>query len=192
METLVYDNDFETQDVSGLWRGEIVNFRGNNMLGFFNRSGFTLGLINLPSHNYIEVSFDLYTLDSWDGNADNEDGPDFWEMKVDGASYLRTTFRNRPCVGRDCPAQSYPGSYPSVNYPRTGAEPGITYGGCVLNQEPDGAAHYRIVRLIPHTSDEFRLDIDDQLKQDDVAPANRGCDESWTLDNLKIKAVSIN
>jgi|GEM_PF-861398 len=60
-------------------------------LGRFGNDAVTLGLTNLPSHDRIEVAFDLFVIDTWDGNA-STNGPDYWEWWADGERQLRTTF----------------------------------------------------------------------------------------------------
>jgi hypothetical protein len=55
----------------------------------------TLDLGGLPTHDSVEISYDLYIIDSWDGNSTQNDyGPDYWTWWAGGERQLRTTFVN--------------------------------------------------------------------------------------------------
>src|ERR1700735_4425231 len=77
-EVTVYHNDFETGNLSNISNGVISQFNGSNVLGRFSNGNFTLSINNLPDHNLIAVSFDLYIHDNWRGNLAPE-GPEIWE-----------------------------------------------------------------------------------------------------------------
>ncbi|RLC77612.1 MAG: hypothetical protein DRI81_08290, partial [Chloroflexi bacterium] len=62
-------------------------------LGRYGNEAATLNLSSLPSHDQVEVEFDLFIIDSWDGNASTS-GPDYWELRADGETEFRTTFTN--------------------------------------------------------------------------------------------------
>ena len=86
-EVDIYFNDFESNDFTGISGVYISEFNGSKVMGNFNNKGFQLRLENIPEHNYIQVSFDLYIHDSWDGNT-NELNPqgkdhDAWIMEFD-------------------------------------------------------------------------------------------------------------
>jgi subtilisin-like proprotein convertase family protein len=92
-----YVYDFE-DGVPGVWN--TVNWshspNGNRaFLGRFGNDSVSLNLPNLPTHDWIEVEFDLFVIDTWDGNASaGGNGPDYWELRADGGQQLRTTFSN--------------------------------------------------------------------------------------------------
>ena len=71
---------------------------GVRFLGKFDNETLTLDLnTNFPPHNQIEVSFDLYAIDSWDGNPPwTAAGPDIWDWNGWGTNVLHTTFANFP------------------------------------------------------------------------------------------------
>src|ERR1700757_3935684 len=83
-ETVVYTNDFESGNLTNIQNGVISKFNGSSVLGNYNcknnKGYFTLSLNNLPSHDLITISFDLYIHDTWDGNKTAPDGPDIWQM----------------------------------------------------------------------------------------------------------------
>jgi hypothetical protein len=158
--------------------------------GRYNKAGFDVNLNNIPSHNKIIVSFDLYIHDSWDGNNGGIDGPDFWQMKVDGRTVIYTTFSNRFCEGFSCGSQSYPSNYLVNNYPATGREAIELKGACVLGNER-GTSLYKIVRVVPHSGADLSINFRDFLKQSNAADSFQLCDESWSIDNLEIKANTV-
>jgi hypothetical protein len=191
----VYNNNFESNDLSGISGGEIETFNNSKVLGRYNNSGFELALNNLPEHDLVELSFDLYIHDSWDGNKFGkdgvEDGPDIWEFQIDGTSYIKTTFSNVICkAGTFCEPQSYPDNYPNNNHnPKSGTSNGNLPGVCNLAGLRGGTSLYKIVRRIKHSNQQLILKCIDQLKQSNSPDPK--CDESWSVDNIKIKAIRL-
>ena len=132
-DELVYNNDFENNELTNIDGGDISEFNNNKVLGDFNNDGFTLHVQDVGSHDYIFVSFDLYIHGSWDGNFNGfseNDRPDKWIMEYKPNMQLYssssddkfvTTFSNSPCFTNYCLRQSYPGSYPDENNPKTGS-----------------------------------------------------------------------
>src|SRR5476651_574651 len=84
-EVVVYSNDFETGDLSNIKGGLLGTFNGSGVLGQFSNGDFTLSLNNLPNHDLITISFDLYIHDNWRGDL-APDGPEIWQMLVDSSS----------------------------------------------------------------------------------------------------------
>jgi len=187
-ERVVYTNDFEQTDLKGISGGVLAVFNGSKMLGRYNNSGFNLSLDNLPKHDLIKITFDLYIQDSWDGNSKGDGkviaGPDLWQMKLDGDTYINTTFSNTICNGVYCLMQSYPHNYPYNNEPKTGVLQGDLPGVCHFSGIPGGTSLYRIERIISHKKNTLFLEFQDMLKQSNVT--NPLCDESWSMDNLII------
>jgi hypothetical protein len=190
-KTLIYQNNFETSDVSQLSNAQFYTFNNTRVLGRYNKDGFILDLQNLPPHNMIQVSFDLYLHDSWDGNTGGDSGPDFWRMLIDEKEVMKTTFTNRPCDGFwDCILQSYPADYPGTHFPRKGEVSVSLPGACVLASEK-GSSLYRIVRFFNHTGETLKLRCIDELKQLNASPSFQACDESWSIDNLELNALNV-
>src|SRR5690606_23756276 len=98
-ETEVYSNDFESSDLTGITNGILESYNNTMVLGRYNTGGFELSVSELPPHDLVQITFDLYIHDSWDGNEMIEDigGPDIWQMTVDGKLYINTTFSNAVC-----------------------------------------------------------------------------------------------
>jgi hypothetical protein len=196
---IVYQNDFESGELNQIEGGIINSFNATNVIGFYNNDGFVVSLSNLPEHEYLVVSMDLYIHDSWDGNIIGVDGPDFWNIQLDDwENYeselaqnlqFKTTFSNTACNSSLCLLQSFPNYYNSLNStnnPKTGALPDSLPGRCHL-QDTQGTYLYRIEELFPHKEDNGRLRIIDQLVQ--TNSNDPLCDESWSADNLVIKTI---
>ena len=94
-------------------------------LGQYHDETVSLGLVSLPTHTEVTVSFDLYIIGAWDGN----DGlglppvPDIWQFTADNISLLETTFS----VAAPVP-QAFPQDLGGVNAGRTGANESIDLG----------------------------------------------------------------
>jgi hypothetical protein len=189
-QTQIYNNDFESNDLSKITNGQIEQFNGNAVLGRYNRGNFILKLDNLPAHDLVTISLDLYIHDSWDGNKQNVDGPDIWEMIVDDGLYVNATFDNSDCIpGNFCSPQSYPLNYPNnYNNPKTGAY-SINLPFACKPTEPRGTSVYKIVKTISHSNAILVLQCLDKLVQTNSPDPK--CDESWSIDNLNIKTIKL-
>ncbi|MDB5288260.1 MAG: hypothetical protein JWR05_3209 [Mucilaginibacter sp.] len=190
-EVEVYNNDFESGNLSNIDNGIINQFNGTAVLGNYNNESFALTVGNLPKHDLVRVSFDLYIHDSWDGDKIAPDGPDVWKMLIDGNPYISASFSNEACgVGVFCPPQSYPLDYPNNNSnPKAGAYRTDLPGFCHLIKDPNGTTLYKIEKIIRHSNKTLLLQCLDKLVQTNTADPK--CDESWSIDNIKIKAITL-
>jgi hypothetical protein len=189
-EVVVYNNDFETGDLSNIKGGLLGQFNGSKVLGQFNNGDFTLSLTNLPDHDLITLSFDLYIHDNWAGDL-APDGPEIWQMLIDGSTYISATFSNLACIpGNICPPQSYPYNYPNnYNNPRTGAYNTNLPGVCSLKTDPNGTTQYKITKTFRHSGGTISLECLDRLDQKDYS--NPKCEKSWSVDNINIQAITL-
>lgn len=192
-EQEVYFNDFEGQNMKEISNALTEKYNGSTVLGRYNSSGFDLTLNDLPAHKLVEISFDLYIHDSWDGNKTSKgiDGPDIWKMIVDGNLYINTTFSNEDCDNSGfCPPQSYPNDYPNAYHnPKSGASNVNLPGVCNLAGKMGGTTLYKITKVIEHQQANLLMQCRDQLIQTN-APDPK-CDESWSIDNLKVKVINL-
>lgn len=190
-EVLVYSNNFDSSDLSGIKNGVITTFNNTFVLGQYNNAGFALSINALPRHQLITITFDLYIHDSWDGNKLSPDGPDIWKMLVDGNTYVDASFSNVACaIGVFCPPQSYPFNYPnSYNNPKTGAFKTDLPGVCHLINDANGTTLYKIEKTFKHSDSSLLLQCLDQLIQSNTSTPK--CDESWSVDNIMIKAITL-
>ncbi len=76
------------KETSGLRKDQRTQF-----LGPYRNDTVTLDLSNLPSHDSIKISFDLYVLGEWSG-VNGVTGPDNWEWGYNNKKVLRTNFSN--------------------------------------------------------------------------------------------------
>ena len=210
-DELIYQNDFENNDLTEIDGGSISLYNNTKVLGNFNNDGFTLHLDKLGSHDYIYISFDLYIHGSWDGNFNGfnledhgfEDKPDIWGMELrPEMNYYQTdfhkfetTFSNSPCWPNYCLRQSYPNTYPFENNPRLGAYKIDLAENC----EADGwnnvkTSLYKIEKGFNHKGDALVLRFYDELFQPNAINSKgetiEKCDESWSMDNIKVRVIS--
>lgn len=192
-DTIVYHNDFENGSLAKISGGQIAEYNGSKVIGRYSENGFLLKLDSLPKHNMIQISFDLYIHDTWDGNAVKPEGPDIWIMNIDGWSAIYSTIANGLCT--DC-MQSYPVLQPTFennklnffNYrPNSNAIKTDLPGVCKLKGVKGGTVKYRILRTIEHTGSTLSVGCYAQLEDPD--PVNKNCNESWSVDNISIKAI---
>lgn len=196
---IVFQNDFESEDLNQI-EGAIINsFNSSKVIGFYNNGGFVVNLNSLPEHDYLAVSMDLYIHDSWDGNKIGVDGPDFWSIQLDDWEkyesdlaqnlQFKTTFSNTVCNSSLCLLQSFPNYYNSLNStndPKAGAQPDVLPGRCLL-RDSQGTYLYKIEVLFPHNEDRGKLRVIDRLTQTNTNDPL--CDESWSVDNMIIRAI---
>ncbi|MFA5293048.1 MAG: hypothetical protein WC496_08455 [Phycisphaerae bacterium] len=173
---VVYSNDFESV-VGSEWSNisvDITPAGSRTFLGQFGGNDFvTLSLDNLPAHQSVTLSFDLFVIQSWDGTGADW-GPDVWQLSVvDGPELLNTTFSN---TAQDGHMQSYPASYSSSQeYPaQTGAAETNTLG-----YEFYGDSVYNLSFTFTHSANSLTLSFAGLGLQD-------VCDESWGLDNVTV------
>lgn len=192
-ETIVYRNDFENKSLARIIGGKIDDYNGSKVIGRYSEDGFLLKLDSLPVHNMIQISFDLYIHDTWDGNAVKPDGPDIWIMNIDGWSAIYSTFANGLCT--DC-TQAYPVLQPSFinnvlnffkNKPNSNAIKTDLPGACKLKDSKGGTSMYKILRTLEHTKTKLNIGCYAQLEDPDTA--NKNCNESWSVDNIIVKAI---
>jgi hypothetical protein len=152
---LVYTNDFEGV-VGPEWSDTSINVTpagARKFLGQFGNQTVRLTLMNLPPHTLVTVSFDLFIIQSWDGN-NTTFGPDVWELRVDGGpTLLHTTFSNA-FASETSFRQAYPDEFPGGDHPGlTGAAEHDTLG-YPDNSGYSGAndAVYQLHFTFPHTA----------------------------------------
>lgn len=186
----VFSDDFsESNEGSPVLNAKWHEFDGDTVLGWYHNEEITLNLSGLPKHNTVEVTIELLIHDSWDGNADNVGGPDYWYMHMDGEEIINATFSNSPCGYNYCLYQSYPENHPRTFEPKTGALPVELPGRCQYKNSPGWTTKYRITRLINHNEKQLSILIGDRLKQENVS--DPGCDESWSITKIEVSALTV-
>jgi hypothetical protein len=205
---IVYENNFEDFDLTSIDGGGISYYNNTNVLGDFNNDGFNLNLNDLEDHDYIVISFDLYIHGSWDGNTNRfkeDDRPDTWNIEFNhGIDFLKdsstdfysTTFSNSPCFSNYCLKQSYPDQFPSENPPKFSAFETDLEKICFSNPRFGGPSTtlYKIEKTFKSGGNSVLIRFYDELFQPNAI--SKGvqyfkCDESWSIDNLKIRKIKI-
>ena len=173
-------------------------YNNTTVLGNYNNDGFTLNLNNIGPHDFIYISFDLYIHDSWDGNFNNidPDQPDAWFLELNSDtdsgipnSVWETSFSNSVCNSVLCLKQSYPAVFPAENLPREGSSR-LLPGLCSLESDFDGTTLYTIEKGFEHSGNALVIRFYDQLYQPNAVDNDKRCDESWSLDNLKVRIIT--
>ena len=202
---LVYENNFENSNLNNIDGGGIIEFNGTNVIGNFNNDGFNLFLENIGDHDYVFISFDLYIHGSWDGNLNGfpeNDKPDKWimEFKPDmslfkdpSSNNFITTFSNSSCWPNYCLRQSYPESYPFENNPKTGNYVSDLDEVCTSNFFGDKTTLYQLEKGFKSSGDNIVIRFYDELYQPNAIDKDgipqQKCDESWSLDNLRVRVI---
>ena len=202
---LVYENDFESSDLNSIDGGDIMSFNNTNVIGDFNNDGFTLFLKDVGDHDYVFISFDLYIHGSWDGNLNgfsDNDKPDKWVMefkpdmqlyKDPSSDHFATTFSNSPCWSNYCLRQSYPEVYPFENNPKTGSFKTNMAKICTGSFFGEKTTLYQIEKGFKSSGNSVIVRFYDELYQpnaiDNDGTPQQKCDESWSMDNIRVRAV---
>ena len=211
-DELIYENNFEDEKLTEIDGGSISSYNNTKVLGNYNNDGFTLHLNNLNDHDYVYVSFDLYVHGSWDGNFNGftqenygiDDKPDLWgmELRPDMDNYqdidfqkFETTFSNSVCYPNYCLRQSFPNNYPFENNPKTGSDKINLIENCITpGWNNTKTSLYKIEKGFNHEGNALVIRFYDKLFQPNAIDPNgesiEKCDESWSLDNLKIRVIS--
>ena len=202
---LVYENDFENLDLNSIDGGDIISFNNTNVIGDFNNDGFTLFLEDVGDHDYVFISFDLYIHGSWDGNFNGfseNDKPDKWVMefkpdmqlyKDPSSDHFTTTFSNSPCWSNYCLRQSYPEVYPFENNPKTGSFKTNLAQTCTDSFFGDKTTLYQIEKGFKSSGNSVIVRFYDELYQPNAIDKDgipqQKCDESWSMDNIRVRAI---
>lgn len=182
-----YFEDFEGR-VGSEWspaRTHVTPVGGRRFLGEFGVEEVTLTLKDLPRHDTVTVSFDLFVLLTWDGNDGGFFSPDIWRLSVDGGpTLLETTFSNDDFPFVPQFFQAWPQNFPLGNNPGlTGAAEKGTLG------YPDesgyvgvGDSVYRLSFTFRHTGGALTLRF--------ASPPRSDANELWGLDNVRVRLGS--
>ena len=205
-DEIIYQNFFEDNSLENISGGVITNFNNTNVLGNYNNDGFTIHLNDIGDHEYIFLSFDLYIHGSWDGNTNgfkNDDRPDLWKIEFNANMDMYndpsigkfiTTFSNSPCFSNYCLRQSYPEVYPFANNPKKGHYKTDLKSKCESNFFGGPSTLYKIEKTFKSSGNAINIRFYDELYQPNAIDKNgipqHKCDESWSLDNLTIRAIS--
>ena len=119
--------------------------------------------------------------------------PDMSLHKDPSSDNFTTTFSNSPCFSNYCLRQSYPEIYPYENNPKTGSFKTELPEICDSNFFGGKSTLYQIEKGFKSSGNSIVVRFYDELFQpnaiDNSGNNQEKCDESWSLDNLKIRAI---
>ncbi len=194
-----YTQNFEGT-VGPEWSNTATSLTPTNsrrFLGQFTNQTVRLTLTNLPPHTFARVTFDVFVILSWDGNAPPTDGPDIFSVAANGTQLLRTTFNNvyaslgtiNPNVARSVAyGQTFPGNYSTSNNspvfpPQSGAAEantlGYIYAPSTWPSPVVMDAVYHITRVVGDTNGTLAVDFTGSGLEPLI-------NESWGLDNVQV------
>jgi len=185
---VIYSNDFENP-VDNEWSvttrchtpggsRPATWFLGGHKSGYelgFDADTVSLSLGDIGIHSWIEINFDLFIINSWDGNGNGSQGPDYWRFGVAGQPLLLdTTFS---MVGFP---QAYPGNVGSSHPYLTGALEVQSLGMNFPNTFGDSV--YRITRRFAHSASSIQFNFAGAVDEPN------GQNETWGIDNVVLEA----
>jgi hypothetical protein len=167
---LMYSNDFQAA-AGPEWSSSSLTTAPSGtqrFLGRFGAEAITLTLSNLPPHSKINVGFDLYIVEDWDG-SDRSGQRDTWAFSIDaGSALLHASFSNSTGGMQSYPAAPADGSFPA----QTGAAATNTLGYTA-------DSIYRLNFTVGHVGSSGRIRFEGHASQ----PLSR---QSWGLDNIRV------
>lgn len=169
----VYRSDFE-QPPGEEWSAQAVEATprgGRRFLGPFASRKIHLTLRNLPPHQFVRLSFDLYIINARGVDFSHTGTRTFWATVLSGPKLVHSTFS-----GRSGMVQSFPELEPWSSFPAgTGAnESGsLGYGADQV---------YKLATCFPHRGKSITLNF----AGDDLGYPT---DEAWGLCNVKVEVV---
>ena len=121
--------------------------------------------------------------------------PDMDYLKTLHLINFVTTFSNSPCWPNYCLRQSYPENYPFENNPKTGSFKTDLEKICKIFFG-DKTSLYKIEKRFKSNGDAVIIRFYDELYQPNAIDKDgipqQKCDESWSMDNLRVRALNIN
>lgn len=188
---IIYFNDFENEtrpninvydNVGAMDSSKITVLNNNHVLGRFNTNLVLFEMDSLPSHNLLKIEFDLYLHDNWKGNfiAPGRTAPELWYLVLDNNPIYQTSFSNSNFD------QSFPSNFQAglTNNKALSNAWGVLPGVCSKAGQANGTSLYKIEIITSHTGD-IRL----ALNNDASTPLTL-CEKSWSIDNLKLTAIT--
>lgn len=188
-DSFIYTNDFEGA-IGGEWshtQTSVTPLGSRRFLGDFLNDQVQLSLAGLSPHGSVTVAFQLFILNSWDGNSPSAGDPlpDVWDLSiVGGPTLLHTTFAivdTNPAAS--AARQAYPDSHPGGSHlPETGAAEVDTLGYLFFGSQTD--AVYDLTFTFPHADPALLL-------QFSGIGLERLNDESWGIDNVSVSLAGV-
>jgi len=165
------------------------NFNGSRVLGRFARGGIEIFFEDLEAHDFVQVSYDLYIHDNWEGNGLRGNGEDVTILSIGPTTVFFSSIINTKCLGQNCTTvQSFPSIIRERSHPENAnvTDPSLP-GVCLWKGEIGGSKRIRVEERRFHTAANLRVNIAADIKD---AGADL-CNKSWSIDNLQIKTIRV-
>ena len=187
---VVYDSSSEGAGVGWSDARTATTPAGESFFGRFNNQEVSKTLTGMPytqagdlraaaaanSDTQVEISFDLFIIDSWDGSQSLY-GPDIWEFEAQHKLLVHTTFTNWENA-----YQAYPFSYPGGEFLRFTNAIRHSDMGYLYRTHTDMNAVYHFRFVLPNSGPILVLSFRDLGLQELE-------DESWGLKNVKVSVL---
>ncbi|MBU2893411.1 hypothetical protein KO495_08720 [Colwellia sp. D2M02] len=179
--SIIYQNDFEAS-AGAPWSTSLLDITpvGNrSFLGQFGNETVSLSLDNLEAHNTMTISFDLFVIQSWDGNQVSGGGFDVFTFGLaNGLSLLSTTFSNTPEFNHN---QSYSASNANGDFVAHTDAAEINSLGYSFY----GDSVYNLSFTFAHAANDVQFNFN-------ASGLQSMADESWGIDNVMVEVSSTN
>lgn len=196
-EQVIFELDFEDDQIAqgkgfmqfGGTEQKYFNFNGSRVLGRFATAGIDILFDDLDEHDFVEVSYDLYIHDNWEGNGLRGNGEDVVILNIGPTTVFFSSIINTKCIDQSCTAiQSFPNIIRRQMHPENAnvADPTLP-GVCLWAGEIGGTKKIRIEERRFHSAANLRVNIAADIKD---AGADF-CNKSWSIDNLQIKTIRV-
>ena len=176
--TSIYFNDFEDSTGTAWSSSTTYSFNGSTTLGPYGPQSIYLELSNLPINDTVEITFDLYIHDSWDGSSDK------WELKFEQNSTIQGSFLTD--FNNHYGFQSYPDEYPASNTAKSGAVQVNLPRRCISSTSSSSwsSTKYTLSKRFYSISSVGKFLFHSYQ-------SSNYCDESWGVDNVNIESDNI-
>ncbi len=161
---------------NGFNKQSTFTYNGSKVLGFFHNDTLQFKLGRLIPHDSVEIAFDLYIHDTWEGDC-SLTGPDQLTWQLDQQNSVSNTFSNNTSC-----TQSYAmfnsGSFPAK---QDASQTGLPRR--CFNNSSANTTLYRISKKFAHQDTALQFKWIGTLIDTELV----ACNESWSIDNFQIR-----
>lgn len=200
IQEVIYQNNFEEKSLFENQSNLKINtlpqfidrfnqFNGSTVFGNHGTGSIILTFDSLTTHDYMDIEFDLYIHDQWEGNGLRGNGEDVFILNLDQSTIYFSSIINTRCLDRQCESRQ---SFPEIisrtqHYENANVENPNLFGWCSWSKEIGGSKKIHIKELYPHNGSSARIQIGADIKD----TGQDLCFKSWSIDNLKISTLAI-
>lgn len=181
---VVYQSDFQSGSTSS-WSSNslFTDDAGRRVLGTFETTSVTLSIPSLPA-GPASVSFDLFIINSWDGNGAFFSGPNTFRFAINGVDQVNAAFSNALRV-----EQTYSNATPFGGGPFLGGTDRASSGDlAIVRDAPIPNDRYRLSFNFAHSGGPAVFTFTGSGGQDGQMYLGF-LDEPWALDDVRVEGV---